>query len=305
MDGKSLRAKLLDAGTALASDVEKLSKLAAAESAATPPEHLVYEGQTGWIEGYEAFVLQSRLIGESDDRIIGIKRPTSDARGKTKLAGKSKAWSGSVAKFAEGSTTMILTIATALAAPLMKIMNEDTFGLCLFGRTRGGKTIATLAAGSVIGFGKPERLLNWYSTTAGLEPHFRAFNDCVFPIDDLSKLPAKTDNERYSEVRDLSYEAIGGDIKGRHPLFGNATGLDSAHYRFIVLTSFETSIRELAQRTNQARMGGETMRLIDVPAYFDGLNHIFDRANNASALTQKRLRKLFARALSACDENHG
>src|SRR3979409_1592012 len=52
-------------------------------------------------------------------------------------------------------------------------------------------------------------------------------------------------------------------------------------------------------------MGGETMRLIDVPAYFDGLEHIFDRAHTRSALTQEKLRKLFAQVLSACAENHG
>jgi hypothetical protein len=104
-DVKSLRAKLLDAGTALASDIEKLSRLAAAASKAEPPKHLVYERQTGWIGEYEAFVLQSGLIGVADDKIIGIRPPTDDARGKIELTGKSQAWKESVAKIAEGSIT--------------------------------------------------------------------------------------------------------------------------------------------------------------------------------------------------------
>jgi hypothetical protein len=304
-DGKSLRARLLDAGTVLASDLPKLSELAGAASKTKPDEHFVYEAQTGWLDGHKGFVTQAGSIGETEDKIIGIKPPTTDTRGITGSAGKSSEWSRSVAKLAEASSTLILTIATALAAPLMKEMGEDTFGLCLFGRTRGGKTLATLAAGSVIGFGKSERLLNWYSTTAGLEPYFHAFNDCVFPIDDLSKLIAKTDSDRYSEVRDLAYKAIGGEIKGRHPSFANAPGINSAHYRFIVLTSYEMSIRELAHRCNQARMGGEMMRLIDVPAYFDGLDHIFDRSHNTSSLTQKELQKYFEEVRLACDQNHG
>jgi len=52
-------------------------------------------------------------------------------------------------------------------------------------------------------------------------------------------------------------------------------------------------------------MGGECMRLIDVPAYFDGLQHIFDRAHARVPLSQEKQRKLFAQVLSACAENHG
>ena len=241
---------------------------------------------------------------------LRIKSSASHRQGtlieaRTRRRGSSEQWIGSVGQLAKKSTTMMLTIATALAAPLLKATNTDTFGICLFGRTRGGKTMATLSAGSVIGFGKHQQLLNWYSTTAGLEPHFSGFNDCVFPIDDLSKLPVRTDHERYSEIRTLAYTAVGGDIKGRHPSFAIAPNTNSAHYRFIVLTSFEKSIQDLALETNQARIGGETMRLIDVPAYFDGLVHIFDRADANAALTQEELQKLFAQVLAACAENHG
>ena len=305
IDKKSLRARLLDGVTNSASDLKALSDEIAEAVKAAPPKHYVYEICTGWIRNGKAFVLQDGMVGKSPDKIIGIAPKGNVSRGKTSLLGTSKQWTGSVGKLARKSTTMMLTIAAAFSAPLMKATNTDTFGICLFGRTRGGKTMATLSGGSVIGFGKDEQMLNWYSTTSGLEPHFSGFNDCIVPIDDLSKLPVKSEHERYMEVRRLAYQAIGGDIKGRHPSFDNASQTNAVHYRFIVLTSFEKSIQDLAHETNQARMGGETMRLIDVPAYFDGLVHIFDRAHADAALNQEELQKLFAQLTSACADNHG
>jgi Domain of unknown function (DUF927) len=291
--------------TSSASDLKALSIEITEAVKVVAPNHFVYEPHTGWDRTGAAFVLQDRLVGSSPDKIIGIAPVQNAGRGKTRFRGTSKKWIGSVGWLAKKSTVMMLTTATALSAPLLKVTNTDSFGICLFGRTRGGKTIATLCAGSILGFGKEEQMLNWYSTTAGLEPHFSGFNDCIFPIDDLSKLPVRSEYERYLEVRRLAYQAIGGDIKGRHPTFDNALRTNAAHYRFIVLTSFEKSIQDLAQEVNQARMGGETMRLIDVPAYFDDLAHIFDRAHADAELTQVQLQKLFAEVRSACAKNHG
>jgi hypothetical protein len=304
-DKSSLRAKLLDGVTNAAADPEALASEITEAVKVKPPKHFVYERRTGWILGSRAFVLQNELIGTSADKIIGILPVDNVTRGKTRLCGTAGQWTKSVGELAKKSTTMMFAIATALSTPLLKITNTDTFGICLFGRTRGGKTMATLSAGSVLGFGREEQMLNWYSTTAGLEPQFPGFNDCILPIDDLSKLPVRSEYERYLEVRKLAYQAIGGDVKGRHPTFDNASRANATHHRFVVLTSFEKSIQDLAHEANQTRMGGETMRLIDVPAYFDGLMHIFDRAHADAELTQGELQKLFAEVMSACAENHG
>jgi Domain of unknown function (DUF927) len=304
-DGHTFRALLLDGVTNEASDIRALNTEIAVATRAVAPVHYVYEDRTGWIPNDKAFVLQNGLVGKSMDNIVGIAPVANINRGKTLLLGTSKTWTRSIGILAMASTTMMLTTAIALCAPLLKVTKTESFGICLFGRTRGGKTLATLAAGSIIGVGKAEQLLNWYSTRAGLEPHFSGFNDCIFPIDDLSKLPVRTERERFLEVHNLGYQTIDGDIKGRHPSFDSATRTNAAHYRFIVLTSFEKSIRDLAHEANQARSGGETIRLIDVPAYFDGLNHIVDRVHARPTLSQEGVQKFFSEVRSACAENHG
>ena len=161
--------------------------------------------------------------------------------------------------------------------------------------------MATLAAGSVIGIGRDDQLPNWYSTIAGLEPLLPAFNDSIFPIDDLSKMVGRTDHERYLAVRDLAYKFVEGNIKGRHHSFAGDNG---AQFRILTLTSAEKSIQDMAQQSNNFREGGESFRMIDTPAYFDSMDHIFDRST-VKHLPAKKLEQLFGSIRSACAKNYG
>jgi hypothetical protein len=74
-----------------------------------------------------------------------------------------------------------------------------------------------------------------------------------------------------------------------------------------VLTSAEKSIRDMAAAVKIERQHGETLRLIDVPATLDGLDHIFDR-RPSDAPTQgfNRWRdRTFANIVADCRANHG
>ena len=118
----------------------------------------------------KAFVLQNRLVGTSPDQIIGVVPVANANRGTVLCRGTAKEWTTSVGRLAKKSTVTMLTIATALAAPLLKVTGTGSFGICLFGRTRGGKTMATLAAGSVLGFGEEAQLLNRIPPQPDLTP---------------------------------------------------------------------------------------------------------------------------------------
>jgi hypothetical protein len=72
----------------------------------------------------------------------------------------------------------------------------------------------------------------------------------------------------------------------------------------IALTSSETSVRDLAQATKQERQYGEVLRLIDVPATFDGLDHIFDGIPPGADVSERK-RELFQAIPDACEQNHG
>jgi putative DNA primase/helicase len=71
-----------------------------------------------------------------------------------------------------------------------------------------------------------------------------------------------------------------------------------------MLTSAEKSIREMATEVKVERQHGETLRLIDVPAVFDGLDHIFDRGSSPTQDWKWRDRT-FANIAADCEANHG
>jgi hypothetical protein len=217
--------------------------------------------------------------------------------------GKPKEWLASIGSIATKSSGMMLAISSAFAAPLLRLADEQSFGLCLAGKTGGGKTTATLAASSIFAVGNIDQLLSWNATLAGLEPALRSHNDCLLVVDDLNKMPAQTDKEKYLSTRNFAFNLGTGSAKLRSPAF-DASSENGGQYRIISLTSAETTVEQLAAKCGQQR-GGEARRLIDVPVYFDGLDHIFDRVPNAGKLGSSELQDLFASIQRACAEHHG
>jgi hypothetical protein len=71
-----------------------------------------------------------------------------------------------------------------------------------------------------------------------------------------------------------------------------------------MLTSTEKSIRDMATEAKVERQHGETLRLIDVPAVFDGSDNIFDRASSPTQDPKWRDRT-FANIAADCEANHG
>jgi hypothetical protein len=158
-------------------------------AASQPTTRLAYAAATGWRSGNKTFVLPERVIGANSKNICGLSRDRSKgSRPSLRLKGTSKSWLLSVGTMATKSSSMMLTISCSFAAPLLRIANEPSFGICLAGKTGGGKTTVTAAASSVFAVGEMGQLLTWNATLAGLEPTLRAHNDCqsAFKFDPVS-----------------------------------------------------------------------------------------------------------------------
>jgi hypothetical protein len=196
----------------------------------------------------------------------------------------------------------MFAISIALASLLLALMKTQSFAFCVHGRTRLGKTIATLVGSSVIGIGRVQNLISWNLTDAALEQRLAQFNDLLFPIDDLSTM-AGGDKEKYLRIREITYKLSQGWSKGRHSSYEGA----QSGWRCILLTSSEKSIRDLAKQANIERQHGESLRLIDMPVTFNGLDHIFDRLNpgDLSSDISSWKRATFAAIVADCQANHG
>jgi hypothetical protein len=302
--GKRLR----DAGAILPKGEEELKKLLASVAKSDPPEEWVYEAQTGWTQDKKSFVLVDGVIGNAATKIIGVNRVNSinDPSGRLSRSGSWKSWRDTVAEQARLSTILMFGICVALAAPLLAIINRPSFSICLFGRTRVGKSIATLLGASIIGIARIDDLITWNIKDARLEERISEFNDALFPIDDLSNMKG-SDKEKYLRIRDVAYRISQGWSTARHSSFTAAHGGVHASWRSILLTSSERSIRELARAVKLERQHGEAVRLMDVPAVFDGLDHIFDRLPDDfdKGNFQDRKKDTFKNIADACEKNHG
>ena len=307
-DPGAFEKQLRDAGAILPKGDQDLKDLLTAVAKSDAPEEWVYEARTGWTEDGKAFVLVDRVIGDAATKIIGVNRAHSvnDPSGRLSNSGSWKSWRDTVAEPARLSTILMFGICVALAAPLLAIINRPSFTICLFGRTRIGKSIATLLGASVIGIARIDDLITWNIKDARLEERISEFNDALFPIDDLSIMQGRQ-KDKYERIRDIAYRISQGWSTARHSSFTAAHGGVHGSWRTIALTSSEKSIRDLAQAVKLSRQHGEALRLIDLPAVFDGLDHIFDRLPEDldGSNFQDWKKDTFKKIADACEKDHG
>lgn len=293
--------KLRDAGAFLPS--VGLKDLLQGVAHTKPLTEWTYEAHTGWTADRKTFVLIDEALGENEEMVLGVNlnNSISDLTGRTSRRGTWKSWRVSAAKLAGYSSLLMCGTCAAFAAPLLSVTGQDSFGICIFGPTRKGKSVATTLPASVIGIGRKDQLITWNITDARLEERLPEFNDSVFPIDDFENL---RERDRYLRVRGLAYRMAQGQGTARHTSFVQRHGGVHMQWKSVILTSSEYSIQELARRTNAERQGGEAVRLIDLPAITRECDHIFDRAPLNCDSPGWRA-STFKKIALACATNHG
>ena len=306
-DRLAFEKRLRDAGAILPKEREALRQLLDDVAASDAPEQWVYEARTGWTQDGD-FVGADWVVGSSETKIIGVNRSRDSGNysGRLASAGKRSAWRDTVASSARHSTSMMLAISAAFAAPLLAITGRQSFTINLCGRSRAGKSVATLASASVNGTARIGDMITWNLTDAALEELLAQFNDAVFPIDDLGTMKGKG-KDKYARIRDLAYNIAHGSPTVRHSSFTASQGGEQQGWRLIALTSNEKSVRDLALAARQERQHGEALRLIDVPAVYDNLDHVFDQAppDLGESSLQDWKKETFKKIVEGSELNHG
>jgi hypothetical protein len=302
-DENNLEDALRDAGAVLPKERNELKKLLAGVAESNAPEH-VYEAQVGWIEDGKAYVKTDGVIGEPSEKVIGVKPLIVEECGNLSQSGNWQAWRDTVATLAANSSIMMFAICAALAGPLLFFVERQSVSFCIFGRTRLGKSIATLMGASVQGIGRIIDMINWHITDTHMEQRLPEYNDGFCPIEDFQTMEG-SERQKYVRIRSLAYRLCQGRAKGVDHFFAETHGGHRRPRRCIMFTSFERSIRSLAKRAKLEREPGEVLRLIDVPARFGGQSHIFDRlAGDVEQFAQWRENR-FKEIAEACRDNHG
>ena len=152
-----------------------------------------------------------------------------------------------------------------LLAPLLRKLDTDSFAINWFGSTSEGKTITLKVAASVAGlFGPGGALPSWGDSEAGFEGQAMGHRDCMLPLDETADGEKEMPLEK--RARMLAF-GIGRNRPRRlSSTYEKAHGLKDREYRLIVLSTSERALGEIATKAGSPRLGGEKVRLIDVPA---------------------------------------
>ncbi|MBP0466209.1 DUF927 domain-containing protein [Roseomonas sp. PWR1] len=262
-DGTEVRAHLLDAGLFLAPGRKARERLAEYLTRADPPGRVRVVARLGWhgTPGARCFVLPDGALGSADAGRVMLQTERPDALPPLVQAGSLADWQRDVAALAVGNTRLAFAICTALAAPLLALVNGEGGGFHLRGPSSVGKSTALLAAGSVWGGGGLRGWVrSWRTTDNALEAVAAAHCDLLLALDEMGEAPAET-------VAACAYALANGAGKGRATRDGSARRI--AEWRVLFLSTGEEG---LADRLAEARGGpkrvraGQEVRVLDVPA---------------------------------------
>ncbi|MFH1339665.1 MAG: DUF927 domain-containing protein [Pseudomonadota bacterium] len=300
-DYKQLERRFLDAGAELpkAGEARRTFIVNAVEG---PSQVQIRRlAQSGWLKSFKAFAVQSSIVGHRSQLFEGPKLGPNITTPQLRVTGTARSWRDSVGSLSRRSSYFMLSISAAFAAPLLKMVGEESFAICFSGSSRTGKSAATLAGASAIGFATKQEMLNWNISEAALGQQLALFNDCMVPLDDLENMKGG-DAAKYEQIRSVTYGIAAGTEKVRH----SHAKLPSNPWRTILITSMEKTIQDLSIAAKKSRNHGESVRMIDVPMLESGRTHIFDRAQEVGikATGTWKVRR-FANMNKACLENHG
>ena len=138
-DVRIFSAKLRNAGAILPRDDKQRIRVLRAVAKVKAPKELVYAAETGWLnDECTVFVKADGVIGSPDENIIGINpnREVDDKTGHLSTAGTWQSWRAGVAQQARLSSIFMLAICVAFAGPLLRIIERQSFSVCVVGRTR-------------------------------------------------------------------------------------------------------------------------------------------------------------------------
>lgn len=243
----------------------------------SPQAYWLHARSGGWQRDLKAFAHRGQIFGRGQTPGIVLKPPLSDLARKFPLAqkGRADAWE-LVTWEAHRSSRLRLALCVAFAAPLLKVVDLQSFSIVLAGRSKTGKSTALLAASSVIGIGLEGSLPNFNATPAALQEVAVEFVDRVLPVNELGLLKGSK-RDAYHQLRPLTYRYSEGRDTARHSKSSYGQEGAPLEWRGIMLVSSENTFEELAAMAGEKRDEGEYARAFDVPAVTRGRTTIFDR----------------------------
>lgn len=274
-----------------------------------PPQTYVrHAAQCGWYPagGQDAFVRPTYTVGAVPGA-VEVLPPRPEPGKKRQIvfgnAGTLEAWQRDVARRARWSTRATLMLGVAFAAPVLRVLGMQSFGINLFGKTKAGKSTVQVVGGSAVGLGTEAALPSFKATMAGLDQIAITSNDGPLFINEAGLLGRNA----YATLSPMIFGLSEGKDKVRAGENVYATDAAASGWSLVYVLSSEHAIEALALQAGTTREGGEVARCLDVPAVHSGHATVFDRrppGMTDEAFTRWAHRQM-AELREACKANHG
>ncbi|PHM69313.1 DUF927 domain-containing protein [Xenorhabdus sp. KJ12.1] len=232
---------------------------------------------TGWQHGAYIFPT-GEVIGKPEKPVIFCGR-TSSIRGYT-VAGTPESWRDSVAKLAKGNPFMMLSIASALASPVIGLLRDDGFGVHFYDQSTAGKTTAQSVGCSV--FGEPSAMrLTWFATTLGLINEAAAHNNNLLPLDEVGQ------GSSVKDVANASYALFNG--KGKLQGAKGGGNRDILQFKTIAISTGEVDLDTFVRSEGKRLKAGQLVRLLNIPFSSPTVFHGYQDAREHAKAIEKAI----------------
>jgi uncharacterized protein (DUF927 family) len=270
----TIKFDLADLGYEWPRDAKLSSAIMEALDKSVPKRKFQTVRAPGWYGS--VFAIPGQAFGPADNDVEVYIDPESDAHVGAFVLGEGSLtdWQKFVAKPSQKSSRLRLSIAAALAAPFLRPLGLDSFGINWFSETSDGKTLCLVVAASVAGLVGREGLPCWADSQAGIEAVARGHRDNVMPLDETADGEHQMPLERKSQM--VAFLIARGRPRKLSPVYERNHNLANREFRIILLSSSERALGQIARAANARRLGGEQVRFMDIPASEPASSGIFD-----------------------------
>lgn len=225
----------------------------------------------GWFNEGEVFVLPNKIIGDNNGEQV-IFDGVPDHAPKYSTKGSLKDWQENVASVAQYSSRIAFFICLAFAAPLARLVNEQSGGFHLVGDSSLGKSSALRAMCSVFASaasgGDSGEMATWRTTDNALEAVCQSHSDLPLICDELKQAEEK-------KLANIIYMI--GNERGKGRMNGRTmTCKSTASWKLLLASSGEATVETLAKRVGLTVDNGVNVRLANISVTNESGYGIFD-----------------------------
>lgn len=232
---------------------------------------------TGWHNG--AYILPNgEVLGEPKTPVLFNRQSATAGGYDTK--GTLESWRSEIAHNVLGNPSMMLGVACALSAPIINIIEAESFGVHLFGGSTAGKTTTANIASSL--YGHPDKIrLSWNATGLGLINEASARNDNFLPLDEIGQ------GSNRKHIEQTAYALFNGVGKIQGAKDGGNRELQ--RWRIMAFSTGEIDLEGYLSTGGIKINAGQLVRLLNIPitkakayhSFADGKAHA-DYLNHSS-----------------------